>query len=260
MKLHDRVVIVTGSSAGIGRATVIAFAQAGAHVVPTARRAGRLHALADDLAAFPGECLPIVGDVREETFAVELVARTLARFGRVDVLVNNAGIGHRSRLSQMPGADMRTVLDTNVLGLLYATRAAIVPMQRQRSGQIINVSSIVGERPLPDSAVYTASKAAVNALSRSLRMELRPYRIGVTVVHPGLTATEFADARLGRKGGNRFGLRGVPPERVARKIVGAVGSVRRDVYITWTDWLFVHLNRLLPRPLDALIGRGAHLA
>lgn len=254
------IAIVTGASAGIGRATAVALARSGADVVAIARRAGRLDALASELRTAPGRVLPLPGDIREPDFARRLVAATVGAFGRVDVLVNNAAVGHRSPLADMPGADVATLIDTNLMALLQLTRAVIPPMRRQGGGHIVNVSSIVGERPLPNSSLYCASKAAVNSLSRSLRMELRSDQIRVTLVYPGLTATEFGDARLGQKGTNRFGLRGAPPQRVAAAIVSAIRHGRDEVYVSPLDWLFVQLNRHFPRTTDWLVGRVAHLA
>lgn len=255
MEIKNGVVIVTGASAGIGRATAVALAQSGAHVVVTARREARLQQLAAELAGLPGRCLVVAGDIRDEAFAPELVAQAVAAFGRVDVLINNAGIGHRSQLADMPLADMQAIWQTNVVGLLAMTQAVVAQMKQQGGGQIINVSSIVSQRPLPDSGVYGASKTAVNFLSRSLRMELKADHIIVTLVYPGLTATEFSVARLGKKGGNRFGLKGIPAERVARAIVKAIRYGRSEVYVTWYDWLISHINRLFPRLIDWVITR-----
>ena len=260
MNQLNKVIIVTGASAGIGRATAVALVQAGASVIITARRMDRLTALTAQMAAYPGQCYPLNGDIRDESFAKTVVEETVATFGRLDVLINNAGIGHRSNISELPAADIRTVWDTNVLGLLYTIQAALPQMKQQGHGQIINVSSIVGQRPLPYSAIYCASKTAVNFLSRSLRMELRPYNIKVTLVYPGLTATEFAEARLGQEGINRLGLKGVPPERVASKIMAGIRNGRSEIYITPTDWLFVHINRLFPRFTDWIVTRSMHLA
>lgn len=260
MDIKESVVIVTGASAGIGKATAELLAQGGASVVITARRTERLNVLAARLKGCPGRRIAIPGDIREESFAHDLVTQTVAEFGRVDVLINNAGLGHRSLLSEMPPADTRTVFDTNVLGLLYATQAAVTKMKEQNRGQIINVSSVASQCPLPDSAVYCASKTAVNFLSRSLRMELRRHNILVTLIYPGLTATEFAEARLGRKSGNRFGLRGVPAERVARAIVKAIEHSRTEVYVTFYDWFLAHLCRLFPRTIDWFVERMVNFA
>ncbi len=254
MQLTSCVVVVTGASAGIGRETAVLLAKAGAHVVLTARRADRLQALAEELAIYPGRRLVLAGDIGVEAFAQALVEQTVAEFGRLDVLVNNAGVGHRSLLAEIPTDDLHTIWNTNVMGVLYPIRAALPYMKQQKSGQIINVSSIVGQRPLPLSGVYCASKTAVNFLSRSLRMECRPYGITVTLVYPGLTVSEFSQARFGNKGANRY-WRGVPAERVGRAIVKAIENGRTEVYITPYDWLFAHLNRLFPRTIDWIIGR-----
>ena len=258
MEIKGSVVIVTGASAGIGRATAVSLTQAGANVVITARREAQLHELAAELAGAPGRTLVLAGDIQEEAFTREMVACTVAEFGRVDVLINNAGLGHRSLLSEMPLADMQTIWDTNVMGLMAATQAAVTQMKLQGGGQIINVSSIVGQRPLPDSGVYCASKTAVNFLSRTLRMELKPDNIIVTLIYPGVTATEFSSAKLGRQGRNRFGVKGIPPQRVAQAIVKAIRYGRTEVYVTWYDWLFVHFNRLFPRTIDWITGLAAH--
>jgi short-subunit dehydrogenase len=255
LDIKGLVVIVTGASAGIGRVTAVTLARSGAHVVVTARRESRLLELAAEIAELPGECLVVAGDIQDEAFTQELIKQAVAKWGRVDVVVNNAGLGHRSFLTEMPLADMRTIWNTNVMGLMALTQAAVGQMRQQGSGQIINVSSIVSQRPLPSSGVYCASKTAVNFLSRSLRLELKASNIIVSLVYPGLTATEFAQARLGEVGGSRFGLKGIAPERVAQAIVKAIRYGRTEVYITWTDWLFTHINRLFPRLIDWGISR-----
>ncbi len=253
MNLSQKVAIITGATAGIGRATAVSFAQAGAIVVATGRRQERLDAL---LAALPaGPHLAVAGDIQNLDFPAALVAQTTAALGRIDVLVNNAGVGQQHPLADIPRQAVETVFQTNVLGLLQMAQAVIPQMRQQGGGHIVNVSSIVGQRPLPGGVVYAASKTAVNFLSRGLRFELKQNNIRVTTVYPGLTATEFADVRLGQQGANRFGLRGIPAERVGKAIVRAVENGRSECYITPFDWLFVHLNRLFPRTLDALLAQ-----
>lgn len=252
--MRDRVVIVTGASAGIGRATVLALGQAGADVVATARRAERLEELARAFADFNGRILTIPGDIQDEAFCHELIAQTVAEFGRVDVLINNAGVGHKSEIAEMPAADWHTIWQTNVAGLLAASQAAIAQMKQQGQGCIVNVSSIIGERPLPQSGVYCASKTAVNFLSRTLRMELRPYHIKVIQVYPGRTLTEFGEAKLGEAGDNPAQVGRVSAERVAGKMVRGIKNGREHIYITWYDWVFVQLNRHFPGLTDRLVG------
>ncbi len=251
--LTNKVILITGASAGIGRATAVALAQSGAHVALVARRQERLEALVEELAAFPGQCLAIAGDVGDEAFAHTAVSQTITTFGRLDVLINNAGLGHRNQLAEMPSADMHRLWDTNVMGVLYFTQAAIPQMKQQGGGHIINISSIVSQRPLPNMGLYCASKTAVNFISRALRMELRPYHIRVTVVYPGRTLTEFGEALLGDKRTNPTALARVSSERVAQAIAKSITTGKTEVYVTWTDWLFTHFNRLFPRATDWLV-------
>lgn len=255
MQIKNSVIIVTGASAGIGRATAVSLAQRGANVVVTARRADRLQALVTELESYPGQRLAIPGDIGQDSFVHELIAQTVAAYGRVDVLINNAGLGHHSRLAEIPAQDLQTVFGVNVMGLVYAIQAVVPQMRQQGYGQIINISSVVGQRPLPMSGAYCASKTAVNFLSRSLRMELRRHNITVTLVYPGLTATEFSDVKLG-KSGSRFGMRGIPAKRVAEKIAGAIDKNETEVYVTWYDRVIVHASRLFPRTLDWFVGRA----
>ncbi len=255
--LTNKVVLITGASAGIGQATAVALAQAGANVVLIARRQERLDALVDELAAYPGQRLAMAGDIGDSAFAATAVAQTIITFGRLDVLINNAGLGHRSRLADMPAADMHRLWDTNVMGLLYFTQAVIPQMKQQGSGHIINVSSILGQRPLPNMSLYCASKTTVNFIGRALRMEVRPYHIRVTTVYPGRTVTEFGDALLGQKGANPSRLARVSADQVAQAIVKAIHTGKTEVYITGTDWLFAHFNRLFPRTTDWLVERIA---
>jgi NAD(P)-dependent dehydrogenase (short-subunit alcohol dehydrogenase family) len=251
-QLDGKVVIVTGASAGIGRATVEALADRGANVVMTARRHERLVALAAQLASRPGKRVALGGDIGQEEFVHELVERTVAEFGRLDVLVNNAGVGHNHPLAEMPAGDMRTLIDTNLLGPLYGVQAAIPHMKRQGGGQIVNVSSIVGQRPIPGQGVYCASKAAVNFASRALRMELRPFGIVVTLVYPGRTRTDFGQARLGGPLQAPTRLFQVSAERAGQAVARAIEKRQTEVYVTAYDWLFTHLSRLFPRTLDRL--------
>ncbi len=252
MQIKDSVIIVTGASAGIGRATAVALATLGATVVATARRGERLQALAEEMAGGNGRIHPIPGNIQDEAFCHQLFEETVTQYGRLDVLINNAGLGHKSQIAEMPTADIRTIFDTNVMGLLYTIQAAVPQMKRQGGGQIINVSSIISQRPIPNGGIYTASKTAVDAISRSLRMELRPYNITVTLVYPGRTQTEFGAALLGQKGANPSAFGRTSPDKVARAIVKAIRHGRTEVYVTPSDWLFSQVNRLFPRTTDWL--------
>jgi NADP-dependent 3-hydroxy acid dehydrogenase YdfG len=196
--LSDRSVVVTGASSGIGAATARAFVDAGASVTLAARRIERLAALAAELGA---QAAIVPADLRIEADVVRLIAAARERFGGVDVLVNNAGLGRNAPLSSSPSAPWREMLETNVLGLAIATREAIQDMDRRGvAGHIVNVSSMAGHRiPGPDSAMYAATKFAVRALTEGLRQELRARNsdIRVAEVSPGYVETEFAQVFSG---------------------------------------------------------------
>ena len=200
--LEGRSVIVTGASSGIGAAVVRALAAEGASLTIGARRAERLEALAQEIGR---ERIAVVAtDVRVEADVVRLIATARDRFGGVDALVNNAGLGRRAPVSSGSTALWREMLDTNVLGLLIATREAIQDMERRGvAGHVVNVGSMAGHRvPGPDSAVYAGTKFAVRAITEGLRQELRARSsaIRVSCVSPGYVDTEFAEVFVGPGG------------------------------------------------------------
>lgn len=251
--LEETVVIVTGASAGIGAAVVRALAKQGAHVVCVARREERLTALAAELQALPGERMVMAGDVTDSLFITQLIEAVLARFGRIDVLINNAGMGHSSLLRDVPVSDLDRMTRLNLYAPLQLVQAALPTMLAQESGHIINVSSIVSVRPLPKLAYYTATKAAVDHITRGLRMELRRTPIVVTNLYPGRTRTEFHQAKLGTSDTRkRFG---VSADKVAACVVRAIHKQHKEVYITLFDRVFVAFNRHFPRMLDVVFGR-----
>ena len=202
--LEGRSVVVTGASSGIGAETARALARAGASLTIGARREARLRTLAEELAAAGTPVAIQPTDMRQETDIVRLFAVARERFGGVDALVNNAGLGRRAPLSSSPSEPWREMLEVNVLGLCIATREAIQDMERRGvAGHIVHVSSMAGHRiPGPDSGVYAATKFAVRALTEALRVELRARQspIRVTAVSPGHVFSEFADVFNDRPG------------------------------------------------------------
>ncbi len=203
-ELAERTAIVTGASSGIGTATARVLAAAGARVVIAARRADRLEQLAAEIRAHGGTVAVQPTDMRREDDIRRLVASARERFGGVDVLVNNAGLGRSAPLSSGATDAWREMLEVNVLGLCIATREAIQDMDRRAvAGHIVHVSSMAGHRiPGADSGVYAATKFAVRALTEALRVELRARQspIRVTAVSPGYVFTEFAEVFSGRPG------------------------------------------------------------
>jgi len=252
MKLRGKTVIVTGASSGIGLETAREFARAGSNVVLVSRDQESLERLAQELAGLPGRRLVAPLDVRDIQAVNAMVGRTVEEFGSVDVLVNNAALGLDATVAEGKVENMRHVMEVNLFGVIHAVQAVVPHMKRQGAGTIINVSSVSGRVVTPYSGVYCASKAALNALSDALRLELEEYGIAVITVHPGYTATPFHEhsiRELEMPRPSRL-LRGAPPGAVARKIVQAARHGGRDVFVTFGDRASVALKELSPRLVE----------
>ncbi|ABU59943.1 SDR family NAD(P)-dependent oxidoreductase [Roseiflexus castenholzii] len=248
-----KVVLVTGASSGIGAATARALVSAGAHVVLTARDAARLNDLARQLK---GRARAIPVDVADPIGVERLVAEIIDSYRRIDVVINNAGVGLASPVAQLKPDDLRAALDVNLFGPLSLTQATLPHMRNVGRGQIIFVSSVVGLRALPYAGGYAATKAALDRLSEALRVELHGSGITVTLVRPGTTRTAFNTRRLGVHGDlRRFNPPGIAPECVAETIVRAIRREPRVAYVTWSDRLAVGTALLLPRLADWLLAR-----
>ena len=261
MNPKNRVVILTGATQGIGRATAFELAQAGCRLALAARRAGPLHALAGALNE-NGRCaVAIPTDMGDTCQAAALAQKTVEAFGRIDVVINNAGIGVRDRMLDLAETDARRVMDVNYFGPVALIRAAVPLLQANaEGGLIINVSSIVGRRAMPGIGGYCATKAALEKMAESLRVELQADNIRVSSVYPGVTVTGFNDRSLGNSRGGRGRVSGVPPERVARAILNTIRRERRDVFITLFDRAFVTAAAAWPWLMDKLLGQyfGQH--
>jgi short-subunit dehydrogenase len=215
VKIRGSVVVVTGASSGIGWSTAWAFARKGAVVVATARREDRLAVLAGEIQARGGTAMGVGCDVTDLSRVEALRDRVAEVFGRCDVLVNNAGIPGGGNFADMSVKRLEEVVRTNLLGVIYATKAFLPMMLGTGRGHVVNVASIAGRVAIPGSAVYSGTKHAVVALSESLHYELSPRGVRVTAVNPGLVRTE----------GFPFDGRAVgvmTPERIARAIVRVV--------------------------------------
>jgi NADP-dependent 3-hydroxy acid dehydrogenase YdfG len=189
--LSDRVVAVTGASSGIGEAAALACAKAGAAVALAARRSDRIDALAQRIEDDGGRALAVQTDVGEEDQARAFVERTNDELGRIDVLVNNAGVMLLGPIIGAPTEEWRRMIHANVYGVLYCTHAALPLMAKQGSGHIVNVSSVAGRFAREGSGVYNLTKFGVGAFSESLRQEGVRYGVRVTLIEPGAVATEL---------------------------------------------------------------------
>ena len=227
MEVNDRVVIVTGASSGIGAAFARLAAGEGARLVLAARRTERLEALAAEL---PG-ALPVTTDLRDPGQVRRLVAAAVDAFGRVDVLVNNAGQGMHVPVEEARLDDLQAIVELNLYGPLVAMQAVLPLMRAQGGGAIVNVSSNTTRMVIPGIGPYSATKCALNQLSATARAEWAADGVVVSVVHPSVTATEFHQTL--RAGSMRDGGRLVPeaPEVVARAILEAIRSGAAEVVV-----------------------------
>ena len=189
--IEGKVVVITGASSGLGEATARLLSAEGARVVLGARRIDRLNALAEELVREGRDALALTADVTDRAQVQRLVDRAVQAYGRIDVMVNNAGLMPHSPLERLKVDDWDRMIDVNLRGVLYGIAAALPHMQRQKSGQFINVSSVAGHKVGVNGAVYSATKHAVRALSEGLRQEVKPWNIRTTVISPGAIATEL---------------------------------------------------------------------
>lgn len=189
--IQDKVVVITGASSGLGEATARMLAQHGAHLVLGARRLERLEALASDLRATGTQVEVKATDVTQAEQVQALVDLALERHGRVDVMLNNAGLMPHSPLDRRRLEDWDQMIDVNIKGVLYGIAAVLPTMQAQKSGHIINVASVAGHKVRAGSTVYSATKHAVRIISEGLRQEVKPYGLRTTILSPGAVATEL---------------------------------------------------------------------
>ena len=192
--IRGKVVVITGASSGLGEACARMLAALGAHVVLGARRRERIDALAAALRADGHSAMARTTDVTDAAQVQALVDAAVAEHGRVDVIINNAGVMPHSLLERRKLDDWNRMIDVNLKGVLYGIAAVLPSMRERKSGHIINVSSVAGHKVRPGSAVYAATKHAVRVISEGLRMEVKPYNIRTTVISPGAVATELPDS------------------------------------------------------------------
>jgi len=251
----QKVVFITGSSAGIGKEYAKLFFSKGHSVVLFARRKEKLEAIKQEMSPNSEERILLCpGDVTDRNNIKAAIDQTIQKFGRIDILINNAGAGLNSFIENLDEQNVRNLFDLNIMGVLYTTQEVIPWMKKQGAGQIVNITSIAGTRGLPSRSIYCASKFAVEGISQSMRLELKPYGIKTTVVRPTSTETEFFDVEPKGKEylGDRKSMR-MSAEKVAR--VSYNGIIRKKKYITisYHGKMAVVLNLFFPGFVDWII-------
>jgi NADP-dependent 3-hydroxy acid dehydrogenase YdfG len=226
--LGGKVVVITGASSGMGAAAARHLSALGATVVLGARRIERLEVLAGEITAAGGKALVVQADVTDRGQVQRLVDAAVETYGRIDVLVNNAGIMPLSPLERLKVEEWDRMIDVNLKGVLYGIAAALPHMRAQKSGHIINLSSVAGHKVFGGSAAYSATKFGVRALSEGLRMEVKPYNIRTTIICPGAVKTELLDhiteADVQKANQDYVGQVGVPAHSFARVVAFVISQ------------------------------------
>ena len=251
------VVAITGASAGIGRATAVRVAKDGASVAICARRGDRLRDAAAEIVKAGGRALPVVADVSSAEDMDHFVSAATGQFGRLDVMICNAGFGIAGLIDEITPRQMRSLVDVNFMGTYYATRAALPIFRRQASGHLIVVSSIVGKRGVPFMAAYSATKFAQVGMAECLRAELSGSNIHVSVVFPVSTESEFFDVMSRETGAaveRSFGPR-QDADEVAGAIARAIARPAAEVYPHRKSRALVVFNAIAPGLCDRIVHR-----
>lgn len=254
--MKDKVVVITGATSGIGKALALKFASCGSMVAANGRDRQRLDDLKQALNNAGQPSLIIAGDVSKEEDCRKLIDNTIKEFGRIDVLINNAGISMRALFSEMDLEVFRKVVDINFWGAVYTTKYAI-PYILQSRGSVVGISSIAGKKGLPGRTGYSASKFAMEGFLEALRLENRKTGVHVLVACPGFTESRIRENALD-SGGNsqesspRDEKGMMSAETVAEKIYKAVRSRKRDLVLTGQGKTAVLLNNLFPKLADSL--------
>lgn len=252
----ETVVAITGASSGIGRAAAERLARAGAAVAVFARRADRLEAIVQAIAAAGGRALAVPGGVTHPDDCTRLVSRTVETFGRLDVIICNAGVGYHGPLDDTPPEHMQRVVEVNLLGTLYTARAALPVFRRQGHGHLIAISSYAGRRGIGGTSVYGATKAGMINMVESLRAEFVGTNLHASVILPVSVETEFRSA-ITRDFG--FVVDGEGPKNdvgmVVDDIVACIRRPKAEIYTHRRSWYIAVLNAIAPARTDRFIQR-----
>ena len=255
MKLDQKIVLITGASSGIGRALAVSMAEAGAIVVAVARRSERLQALLEEIGDYSPTSCYLAGDIGQQDFAEAIVEQTIDRYGRIDIIINNAAIPMHKSLSAIKPAEVAHVMQVNFMACVWTTLAAIPHMHRQGSGTLVNVSSYATKVVPTNESIYVASKSAMNGFTRGLWNDLTGSGIHAMLIHPGPIDTEIW-SKLQQPGAYAGKL--YSAERTAREMLRAIIKQKREVVVPrWSASLIMGqlVNAVAPAIVRASVQR-----
>src|SRR5262249_9672843 len=248
--------LITGASQGIGKALAEAAAARGAMLVVCARSIDLLKVLADQIRARGGIIEVVQADITNADDRLRLVEFTQKRYGGLDILINNAGIGATGHFADVGPERLRQIMEVNFFGLTETTRVCLPLLRKGNTPAIVNISSIAGRRGIPARSEYSASKFAVQGFSEALRAEMARFNIDVLVVNPGLTQTNFSRNMIEQKAKVKMDhLRGMTSEQVATATINALAKGKNDITLTWKGKLLVWFARFFPRFCDFVTAR-----
>ena len=239
--IEGKVIVITGASSGLGEAAARHLSEQGAIIVLGARRIDRIQSLADELSKKGGKALAIATDVTQYDQVRQLVDAATQTYGRIDVMINNAGLMPQSPLERLKIDEWNQMIDVNIKGVLYGIAAALPYMKQQKSGHIINVASVAGHKVRSGGAVYAATKHAVRIISEGLRQEVKDYNIRTTIISPGAIDTELpntiSDPDIAQNMQKYYAENAIPADSFARVVAFAISQPQE-----------VDINEILYRP------------
>ncbi|MFL5329724.1 MAG: SDR family NAD(P)-dependent oxidoreductase [Gemmataceae bacterium] len=249
-------VLITGASQGIGRSLALQAAMRGARVLAAARNAPLLEELGEEAKAAGYPIKTLAADVIKPEDRLAMIGAMVERFGGMDILINNAGIGASGNFAEAKEDRLRSIFEVNVFGLAELIRHAIPVLKQGVKPAIVNISSVLGKRALPGRSEYSASKFAVQGLSEALRGELSKDGIDVIIINPGLTQTNFSQNMIERKSLIQLDhMRGMTADQVAMATLNAIERGKNEITLTTQGRLLVFMNRFFPRLTERIIAR-----